>query len=60
VVDSKDGCLIPSSTTDQYDERSAAIGKRLGWLKAEAAFGPERVSTASARPWRPSWKTHSV
>jgi len=43
VTDSKDGYLIPSSTKNQYDERSAAIGKRFGRLKAEMGFGPEHV-----------------
>jgi integrase len=43
VTSSKDGYLIPSSTKNQYDERSAAIGKRFGRLKAELGFGPEHV-----------------
>jgi hypothetical protein len=43
MINSKDGYLIPSSTKNQYDERSAAIGKRFGRLKAELGFGPEHV-----------------
>jgi integrase len=43
VIDSKDGYLIPVSTTNQYDERSAPIGKRFGRMKAEMGFGPEHV-----------------
>jgi integrase len=43
VLDSKDGYLIPVSTTNQYDERSAPIGKRFGRMKAEMGFGPEHV-----------------
>ena len=39
-----DGYLIPVSTQNQYDERSAAIGKRFGRMKAEMGFGPEHVS----------------
>lgn len=43
VADSKDGYLIPVSTQNQYDERSAPIGKRFGRMKAEMGFGPEHV-----------------
>ncbi len=43
ILDSKDGNLIPISTQNQYDERSAPIGKRLGRIEAERGFGPEHV-----------------
>jgi hypothetical protein len=43
VTDSKDGYLIPSSSDNQYHERSAAIGKRFGRLKTSLGFGPEHV-----------------
>lgn len=43
VVDSKNGYLIPVATKNQYDERSAPIGKRFGRMKAEMGFGPEHL-----------------
>jgi hypothetical protein len=44
VTSSKDGGhLIPVATQNQYDERSAPIGKRFGRMKAEMGFGPEHV-----------------
>jgi hypothetical protein len=43
VTSSKDSYLIPVATQNQYDERSAPIGKRFGRMKAEMGFGPEHV-----------------
>ena len=35
--------LFLSTNTNQHGERSAAVGKRFGRLKAEMGFGPEHV-----------------
>jgi hypothetical protein len=58
IRESIDGYLIPSTTDNQHDERSAAIGKRFGRMNTR--LGPVRGSTASATRYRPSWRTHSA
>ena len=44
-LNSKDGYLLSGldGSSNQYDKRSAAIGKRFGRIKAELGFGREKV-----------------
>lgn len=43
VKASKDGFVLSGLTLNKYGDRSNAIGKRFGRLKAELGFGPEHV-----------------
>jgi integrase len=41
--DTKDGYLIPSTSINQYNERSTGLGRRFGRLKTSLGYGPELV-----------------
>lgn len=43
VEKSKDGYVLSGLTENKYGDRSNAIGKRFGRLKADTGYGPEHV-----------------
>jgi integrase len=43
IRDSRDGYLIPSTSSNQYGERSVALGKQFQKLRTRLGFGPEHV-----------------